>query len=248
MTRLNKLTIVAAMTTLIGALSSQAQAANTLVINGNLQQLDNGSTFDIWKINMQATGSFKMNVQAYESTDNTTANAVDLNDDGEFTYIDPDTHFWLDDGSSNPLTNAAHHLARCDDIANNCPVINTADFKLNDLGASFGASDGSIHFQRDPAYEVTMAAGNYLFIMADYRLTDTEAAAGINTGDSIRNTSPGGHGDYRISLSSDDLHFSLAGDTITLSQVPLPGAAWLFGSAVLGMISVNRRKSLVAKA
>jgi len=226
-----------------GSLSiAPVQAANTLVINGSLFQQEAGSTFDVWKIIAPAGGTFKLNVLAYESTDNTSASAVDLNGDGEFTYIDPDTHFWKDDGSANPLFNAANHLARCDDIANNCAAVDTPDFKLVDLGSAFGASDGSIHVQRDPAYEVTLAAGNYLFVMADYRLTEAEAAAGINSGDTIRNTDVGGHGDYRITFSSNTNTFSLNGDTVSISQVPVPPAIWLFSSALLGVRGISRRK------
>lgn len=229
-----------------GATLAPAQAASSLEINGSLFQRVDGSTFDAWKIVMPTAGSFKVNVLAYESTDNTTANAQDLNGDGEFTYIDPDTHFWLDDGTANPLVNAANHLARCDDIANNCPAVNTPNFKLNDLGAAFGASDGSIHAQRDPAYEVTLAAGNYLFVMADYRLTEAEAVTGINGTDTIRNTAVGGYGDYRVTFSGDNLSFNLSGNAIVVSQVPVPAAAWLFGSAIIGMIGIGRRKAVAA--
>ncbi|OAI09900.1 hypothetical protein A1359_18155 [Methylomonas lenta] len=238
--------ILTAAALISGSSLAPAQAANSLEINGSLFQLVDGTTFDSWKIVMPTAGSFKVNVLAYESTDNTVANAQDINGDGEFTYIDPDTHFWLNDGSANPLSNAANHLARCDDIGNNCPAVDTANFKLDDLGAVFGASDGSIHAQRDPAYEVTLAAGNYLFVMADYRLTEAEAAGGINTGDTIRNTDVGGHGDYRVTFSSDNLRFSLSGDTITVSQVPVPAAVWLFGSAIIGMIGIGRRKVVAA--
>lgn len=241
---MNSLCKILTTATLVGSVYlAPAQAANSLEMSGSLFQQTGGSTFDIWKIVAPVGGTFKLNVLAYESTDNTTANAVDLNGDGEFTYIDPDTHFWKDDGSANPLLNAANHLARCDDIANNCPAVDTPTFKLNDLGAAFGASDGSIHFQRDPAYEVTLAAGNYLWVMADYRLTDAEAAAGINISDTIRNTATGGYGDYRVTFSSDDLRFSLTGTTITASPVPVPGAVWLFGSAVVGLVSFYRRKT-----
>ncbi|QPK65382.1 VPLPA-CTERM sorting domain-containing protein [Methylomonas sp. LL1] len=236
------LKILTAATLVSGTYLTPAQAANSLEINGSLFQQIGGSTFDVWKIVMPTAGSFKVNVLAYESTDNSTTNAVDLNGDGEFTYIDPDTHFWKDDGSANSLLNAANHLARCDDIANNCSAVDTPGFKLTDLGAAFGASDGSIHYQRDPAYEVTLAAGNYLFVMADYRLTETEAASGINTSDTIRNTIVGGYGDYRVVFSSDNLQFSLSGNTIAVSQVPVPAAVWLFGTALVGMVGVGRRK------
>ncbi len=234
--------ILATATLLSGAYLAPVQAANSLEINGSLFQQTGGSTFDVWNIVAPSGGTFKLNVLAYESIDNTTANAQDINGDGELTYIDADTHFWLDDGSANPLLTAANHLARCDDIANNCPVVDTPNFKLNDLGAAFGASDGSIHFRRDPAYQVSLAAGNYLFVMADYFLTNAEAAAGINTGDTIRNTATGGHGNYRVTFSSDSLILSLSGKTITASPVPVPGAAWLFGSAIVGLIGYGRRK------
>ncbi|MDD2761529.1 MAG: PEP-CTERM sorting domain-containing protein [Methylomonas sp.] len=37
------------------------------------------------------------------------------------------------------------------------------------------------------------------------------------------------------------MRFSLSGNTITVSQVPVPGAIWLFGSALLGFIGLRRR-------
>jgi hypothetical protein len=46
-------------------------------MSGSLFQQTGGSTFDIWKIVAPVGGTFKLNVLAYESTDNTTANAVD---------------------------------------------------------------------------------------------------------------------------------------------------------------------------
>jgi len=233
---------LAAATLVSSAYLAPAQAANSLQIDGSLLQQADGTTFDVWKIVAPVGGAFNVNVLAYESTTNFTTDAQDLNGDGELTYIDPDTHFWLDDGSANPLLNAANHLARCDDIENNCPIVDTANLKLNDLLQAFGASDGSIH-KRDPAYAVTLAAGNYLWVMADYRLTDTEAAAGVNTGDTIRNTSVGGHGDYRVTFSSDSLKFSLSGNTITASPVPAPSAVWLFGSTIIGLIGFGRRHS-----
>lgn len=93
-------------------------------------------------------------------------------------------------------------------------------------------------------------SGDYLFLIADYLLSPDEAAGGINTNDSF--TTPGGftspitdHADYRVTFSSDTLAFSLSGNTITVSQVPLPAAVWLFGSALISMVGVSRRKAPV---
>ncbi|WP_404359971.1 VPLPA-CTERM sorting domain-containing protein [Methylotuvimicrobium sp. KM1] len=225
-----------------GLFMTPAQAASTLPVEGIIYKVEEGTTFDTWKIVMQSAGTFKVNLLAYESTSNSLDDAVDLNGDGRFTYLDPDTHFYLDNGSENPLLNAANHLARCDDINNNCNSISNDIITLNSLSEEEGAANGSIHFRRDPAFEVTLAEGSYLYLVADYRLTTDEAAAGINLGDSIRNN--GDDGNYRIDFSSDTMAFSRSGNTITVSAVPLPGAVWLFGSALLGGLGMVRRNAL----
>ncbi|NJA05154.1 hypothetical protein HC024_05325 [Methylococcaceae bacterium WWC4] len=227
--------------------------ANTLSVDGTLFLQAGGTTFDTWKVAMTTAGSFSVDVLAYEASQSNVATAgyfaADLNGDGELTWLDPDTHWYLDDGSAG-LT-AANHLARCDDIANNCATVNTPTISLVSRTQVQGAADGSIHFRRDPAFDITLAAGNYQYVMSDYRLTDAEAAAGINSGDSF--SAPTGfvnpildHGDYRITFSSDTLNFAVSGNTITVSQVPLPGAVWLFGSVLAGFGVTVRRKARVA--
>ena len=54
------------------------------------------------------------------------------------------------------------------------------------------------------------------------------------------------------SLSPDDINWSSSGandmgswvyrDTNFLSQVPIPAAVWLFGSGLIGLVGVARRK------
>ncbi len=222
--------------------------ANTVSVTGNILyttqfnsesgQDETGTTYDAWKINMQTAGTFKVNVLAFESTSNDAADASDINGDGELTYLDPDTYWYKNTG--NPIQ-AADMLARCDDIANNCDSIDTPTIKLDSLSKEEGESDGSIHERRDPAFEVTLAAGEYLYLMADYRLSSSDAEDGFDFGNSIRNTDVGGHADYQIMFSSDTLNFDVSGDTINVSAVPVPAAFWLFGSAVIGLIA--RKKS-----
>jgi len=142
---------------------------------------------------------------------------------------------------------------RCDDIANNCAIYQndltaaTSPVTVSTLSEAEGATDGSIHFRRDPAYSVTAAAGNYLFLMADFRLTPTEAESGINTNDSF--SAPTNfvapildHADYSFSLSSDTLHFAVIGNTINVTSVPVPAAVWLFGTGLMGLFAVRRGK------
>ena len=51
------------------------------------------------------------------------------------------------------------------------------------------------------------------------------------------------HADYRITLSSDTMNFSVSGNTITVSAVPVPAAVWLFGSALAGFGVFGRKKN-----
>jgi hypothetical protein len=90
--------------------------------------------------------------------------------------------------------------------------------------------------------------GDYLYLVADYLLSPTEAAGGINANDNF--SPPTGfvnpildHADYKVTFSSDTLHFALSGNTITVTAVPVPAALWLFGSALAGMGIIGRRKS-----
>ncbi len=223
--------------------------ANTLVVSGTLFQQTDGTTFDTWKLNVTTTGNFTVDVAAYEASQSNIATAgyytSDINGDGELTWLDPDTHFYKDVGPAS-LQDAANHLARCDDIANNCSTVNTSTIQLTTRTQAQGAADGSIHFRRDPSFDVTLAQGSYLYVVSDYRLTDSEAAAGINAGDSF--SAPTGfvnpildHADYLVTFSSDTLHFALSGNTITVTAVPVPAALWLFGSALAGLGALRRR-------
>lgn len=130
----------------------------------------------------------------------------------------------------------ADFLARCD-------AINTSTIQLSSLTEAEGATDGSIHHRRDPAFNVTLAAGEYLYLMADYRLKPSDAEAGFDFGNEICNLTDEveGHADYRITFSSDTLNFNVSGNSINVSAVPVPAAFWLFGSAIFGLVA--RRKS-----
>lgn len=229
--------------------------AATVILDGTIFKQADGTTYDTWNINMSTAGSFRVDVLAYEASQSSTATdgyfASDLNGDGELTWLDPDTYFYRNTG--NPLT-AADALVRADDINNNTPVYQngltaaTSPVTVTSLSQAEGATDGSIHFRRDPAFTVDMAAGQYRFLVADFRLTTTEAESGINTGDSF--SPPTGfvgpitdHADYRVALSGNDVAFLLSGNTITISPVPLPAAAWLFVSGVAGLMGIAQTHS-----
>lgn len=238
---------------LLGLVSIAPAAANTVQFSGTLLKETGGTTFDVWKFNVLAGGSFTVDVLAYEASQSNINTAgyytSDLNGDGELTWLDADTYFYRATGQ--PLA-AADALVRCDDTANNCPVYQnglnsgTSPVRVATRQQSETSVDGSIHFRRDPWYEVDIDAGSYLFLMADFRLDPAEAAGGINANDSF--SPPTGfaspiadHADYRVTLSSDTLHFTIDGDTVTVSAVPVPAALWLFGSAAAGLGAFGRR-------
>ncbi|MEQ1530584.1 MAG: VPLPA-CTERM sorting domain-containing protein, partial [Methylococcales bacterium] len=249
---------------LVGSVFTMTAQANTVAVSGTLNKLATGTTFDTWKVNIQTAGNFTVDVRAYEASQSNTSTAgyytQDLNGDGELTWLDPDTSFYHDDGHLD----ATDAIVRCDDVANNCnspgstyyngytaatsPIV-TATHQQSEASV-----DGSIHVRRDPWYDLTVAAGSYLFLIADYTLNPNEAAGGINGfGGTPDNFSPpsgfsGGitdHADYQVTFSSSTLNFAVNGNTITVSQVPVPSAVWLFGSAIAGAVGIRRRKQAV---
>lgn len=232
--------------------------ANTLEVAGTLHRLTTGlllgTTFDVWNINIPTGGTFTVDVLAYEASQSSTTAAgyfaADLNGDGKLTWLDADTYFYRKTGG--PLR-AVDALVRADDINNNTPVYQngltaaTSPVTVTSLSQTEGAADGSIHFRRDPAYTVTAEPGNYLWLIADYRLDPAEAESGINTNDNF--SPPTGfvdpitdHAAYRVTFRSDTLHFSLDGNTITVSPVPVPAAIYLFGSGMIGLAGLARRR------
>lgn len=254
---MNKFAQSIAMTGLLGSLLVAPAFANTVTVSGTLLKDTAGTSFDTWNINMPVAGAFTVDVRAYEASQSNinTAGyyASDLNGDGELTWLDPDTSFYLNDGHLD----ATDALVRCDDTANNCPVYQnsltalTSPVTVVTHAQAETSVDGSIHFRRDPWFDVTMAAGSYSYLIADYTLNPTEAAGGVNANDNF--SAPSGfvspildHADYQITFSSATLNFSVSGNTINVAAVPVPAAVWLFASAVAGFVGLGRRKQAMA--
>ena len=55
-------------------------------------------------------------------------------------------------------------------------------------------------------------------------------------------TAAGTTTDGAYTIDSDQLGQQLNADTVNTSIVPLPAAAWMFGAALLGIVSVARRR------
>ncbi len=246
---------------LLGCAFASTAQANSVNFSGTINKQAGGTTFDTWKFNIQSVGNFTVDLKAYEASQSSTTTAgyyaADINGDGELTWLDPDTYFYRNTGSPLIATDA---IVRCDDTANNCAVYQngltaaTSPLVVTTHQQTEAFVDGSIHFRRDPWFDVNVVSpGSYLYLVADYRLDPAEAAGGINAGDSF--SAPTyfvgpilDHADYQVTLSSSELNFSINNltNTITVTAVPVPGAIWLFGSALAGFGVFGRRKTIIA--
>lgn len=251
---LKQIQLVSAATLAFGLFATPAQAASSLIIDGTLHKREGGTTFDVWKFEILGTGTFTVDVAAYEaSQSNVTTPGYftnDINGDGELTWLDADTYFYHDTGSIK-TTDA---IFRCDDVENNCGGDTGASNYFNDYTPETSpltrsthlqtetSVDGSVHFRRDPWYDVVVnTPGDYQFLIADFLLDPAEAVAGINTGDNF--SAPAGgfvspildHADYRVTFSSTDMYISISGDTIILTPVPEP-ENWAMLLAGLGFV------------
>lgn len=137
---------------------------------------------------------------------------VDLNGDGEITGFD--NYMTLFQGGTQLYSN--------DDAA---------------LG-----TDGSVH-NYDSAITYTFAtAGTYSVSVGQLSYTLAEALQGYQV-DRLFNDYTGAgktHGDWQLTFNVQS--GSLSNVTNGVSAVPVPAAVWLFGSGLLGLVGVARRK------
>lgn len=106
----------------------------------------------------------------------------------------------------------------------------------------FGANMNTILFNSDSAYTLTIDVNGTIF--TDANDTSADGALFTFTDGLLTNF------DFQnLSFSSlgtifDDKNI-MAGQwgTVTTSPVPVPAAAWLFGSGLLGLVGVARRKT-----
>ena len=140
---------------------------------------------------------------------------------------DPDDWSWVDvngDGEDSFIDSVVYVF--------NDTVAESNLYTFNDDASSdVGREDGSIR-NNDSYISQYFDSGNYILAISDYAFDIDEAVSGLNESCTIPYTSGvGDYGDYQITFTGD------------VSVVPIPGAVWLLGSGLLGLVGIKRKKS-----
>jgi len=131
-------------------------------------------------------------------------------------------------------------LSASDGIANNAAGVRTLVGSANDWLVSLNAADTNNDgiVEVDSSNADAAASGTRAVLFMNNALTDIASSSALfastATGDSSASTSAIG-----------SLQVSITGDSISIADpapIPVPAAAWLFGSALAGLSVVRRRK------
>ncbi len=85
----------------------------------------------------------------------------------------------------------------------------------------------------------TLAAGDYIAIVGDYSFDDVDILLGYNSDSSNAAIN---YGSFTLEIETDVANISAVSTETGVSPVPVPAAAWLFGSGLLGLMGVAKRR------
>ena len=206
--------LISILSVLFLAFFSGPVSAHAAVVDGSISQITYGSdladssvSVDYCNFTVNTAGNITIDILSWER-DPDDWSWVDVNGDGEDSYIDSVVYVFNDIVAGNNL------------------------YTFNDdaPGADVGREDGSIR-NNDSYISQYFEAGNYILAISDYAFDIDEAVAGLNQSCTIPYTSGvGDYGDYQITFTGD------------VSVVPIPGAIWLLGSGLLGLIGIQKNK------
>jgi hypothetical protein len=193
----------------------------------------NGTTVDRYDITLPVAAILEVDMRANESYTGSIAAPpgalVDLNGDGEYTAMDG--HMRLYDGTLE--------VGIADDSS-----------AYSAPGNSNGWADGSIS-SRDSYMLLNLGAGTYSLFVGDFNMTAADTQIQFNPGDTLANNQT--KVDYALSINAfDNYDTDVNGNPIwgnpvavSVAPVPVPAAAWLFGSALAGFGAIGRRRAAV---
>ncbi|MDD2758670.1 MAG: PEP-CTERM sorting domain-containing protein [Methylomonas sp.] len=239
-------TMLALTMSLAAAATAQADVF-TGTINATIDPTHGkGTTIDYWAFSLSADANVIIDVRANEGYVNSWGSHpgayVDLNGDGEITLSDTQFRLYQDSVSLDT------EIVAADDGAG-----------YTSPGNSNGWADGTLS-RNDSYLSTALQAGNYIIAFGDYDLDTNDAIRGFNSGDNIAaytgiNPFTGvtgqDHFDYQITLQAFDFNNggSLSAQAIQvdatgtpINPVPVPGAVWLFGTALAGFLGSVKRK------
>lgn len=113
---------------------------------------------------------------------------------------------------------------------------NPATISCNSLPANYSCNVGS--FQYDGSGNYTDQADPSNFSAGNRSSSFSFTLLGFNEADFVTNTPQGNLFATHVYLESGATGFAFGG-----TVVPVPAAVWLFGSGLLGLVAVSRRKS-----
>lgn len=213
------------------ATSVSAVAIGDTIVAGNITEvLDGtgdriGSSVDHWSFTVNTAGIITIDTLSWEGHSDFDEEPeigeahdenTDVNGDGEIAFIDSYIYLFHDDG-----------------------LLDSDDFIAENDDSDDTFDDGSISFL-DAYLSINLDAGNYILAIGAYDLDQEDAINGFNTEtgypvtvDEFGDFLEIDHGDYQITFSGD----------VTVSAVPVPAAAWLFGSGLIGLFGFRKSKS-----
>ena len=206
--------LISILSVLFLAFFSGPVSAHAAVVDGSISQITYGSNLS----------DSSVSVDYWNFTVNTTGNiTIDILS----WERDPVDWSWVDvngDGEDSFIDSVVY-------VFNDTVAGSNLYTSNDDASSNAGRDDGSIS-NADSYISQDFDAGDYILAISDYAFDIDEAVAGLNQSCTIPYTSGvGDYGDYQITFTGD------------VSVVPIPGALWLLGSGLLGLIGIKRKKA-----
>ncbi|MBU1055067.1 MAG: DVUA0089 family protein [Proteobacteria bacterium] len=231
--------------TIAGAMFMIAPAFASSVITGTLHetQQNYGNTVDHWLITVNTSGTIIFDVLSAENNgdftwqDGTAGNIetdIDVNGDGEFAYFDSEIFLAQHNGSEWVFIEGDDDGDSNQGISDGSLVVNQND-------------PTPVVFTYDSYITINLDVGSYLLLVGTYNADqnleqnlqnrfNAFLTGSVEQGDYPTLFREGGlasdHGDYQVTITGD----------ISASPVPVPGAILLFGSGLLALVRIRRKK------